>query len=402
MLPGVRIVSGAAANISRMADRLPFGFRREMAKQFGYVEKYGTKGRYCVRFQHEGKIHRVTSVPVGSRFVPMTEELATECLDEMRQEIRRSGDVIAAISPYMAKSKLLAFSRRWLEFCDVQRERMETGQLSRKRYEELSGHLSRGKLSAIAEKPVHAVRYAELETLQLDLLKRGYAPKSVHHVLADVRTGLRFFERRSWIESVPEIPMTQLDEYEPTIPSKEEQTARIEAIEPEWRGYFLARGQLGVRNKEAIRADLVDYRRGPWDEETQTWRDEWSIKAKGRRFRVLPATHELATWVRAHRPALAEPGTALFPNPKNGNRISQSSMGRTWERMEKKLDLPHVKPNEALRHCFGTRTAERLIAGGMSREAAKRAVADILGHVSMTSTDRYVKLAAETLRGTIE
>ncbi len=83
-------------------------------------------------------------------------------------------------------------------------------------------------------------------------------------------------------------------------------------------------------------------------------------------------------------------------------RIEQSSMIRAWRRMEKTLKLEHVKPNESLRHCFGTRTAERLIREGMSREEAVVALMPVLGHTSRATTDRYVKLAAETLRGVIE
>lgn len=379
-----------------IADRLPFGFRREMARSFGYLEQYGRKARWCIRFQYEGRIHRVSSVPVGSRFLPMSREMAEEALDEIRAEIRRSGDIIAAVAPYMATSKLLAVERRWREYTAVQRDRMETGQLSRKRFEELEGHLERGHLDAIRLRPIHGVDYAALEALQLDLLGRGYAPKSVHHVLADVRTFLRFAARRRWIQAVPEIPVTQLDEYEPTIPSLAEQRARLDAIPEAARGYFLARGLLGIRNEEALRIRVSDYRRGP------DGADEVSIRGKGRRFRVLPVPAELAVWVRANTPPLAEAGTPLFVNPKTGGPWSQSSLLRVWRAMERRLGLPHVKPNEALRHCFGTRTAERLILGGMSRDAAQRAVMDVMGHTSKVSSDRYVKLAAETMRGTIE
>lgn len=75
---------------------------------------------------------------------------------------------------------------------------------------------------------------------------------------------------------------------------------------------------------------------------------------------------------------------------------------RVWRAMEKRLGLPHVKPNEALRHCFGTRTAERLIRDGMSRDSAQEAVMRVMGHTSRVTSDRYVKLASETLRGVIE
>lgn len=48
-----------------LATPLPFGFRREMAQRFGYVEPYG-KG-FAVRFVVDGKIHRITAIPMPGR-----------------------------------------------------------------------------------------------------------------------------------------------------------------------------------------------------------------------------------------------------------------------------------------------------------------------------------------------
>lgn len=378
-----------------LAPTLPFGFRREMAERFGCVEERA--GKWCVRFVIDGQKHRISAIPIGSRWIPIaTRELAQEILEEIRREIRSSGDVVAAIAPYMARSKLLGLERRWKEWVEILRARHAAGQLSKKRLEELEGHLTRGHLDALRERPLQAVDYAGLEALQADLFAKKLAPKTVHHVLADVRTFLRWCARRKWIHTVPEIPATLLEEYAPTIPSKEEQKARLAGIPEADRGYFLLRALLGVRHQEAIRAELVDYRRG------QDGRDEIIIRGKGRTFRVLPVPAELASWVRAHRPALDEAGTPLFVNSETEGRWKPKAIERRWSAMEKRLGLPHVKANEALRHTFGTRSVERLMADGMSREEAQAAVMRIMGHTSKATSDRYVKLAAETMRGTVE
>lgn len=389
------------ATAPTLASALPFGFRREMAREFGCVEIH--HGSPVVRFIVDGRVHRISAIPVGARWLKIrSRETAEEILEEIRREIRASGDVIAAIAPYMAHSRLLAVERRWKEWVEVLRVRRDADQLSRRRFEELEGHLTRGHLDALRLRPLQAVDYAALEALQADLFGRGLAPKTVHHVLADVRTFLRWCARRRWIASVPEVPATLVPEHVPTIPSRDEQRARLAGIPDGSRGYFLARGLLGIRNQEAIRANLADYRRGAWDEESGRWLDELVVHGKGRVFRVLPAPGELATWVREHRPALAEAGEPLFPNPETAGRWSPSAIIRTWRAMEKRLGLAHVKPNEALRHCFGTRTVERLMSQGMSREAAQEAVMRIMGHTSRATSDRYVKLAAETMRGTVE
>lgn len=385
----------SAFAVHSLAAPLSFGFRREMAARFGYVEPYG-KG-WAVRFVVDGKIHRITAIPMPGRWLSLkSREMADEVLEEIRAEIRRTGDVIAAISPFMARSKLLGVERRWGGWVDVLRTRESAGQLSTRRLKELEGHLTRGHLDVIRQMPLQSVDFAALEALQADLFRRKLAPKTVHHVLADVRTFLRWCARRKWIAAVPEIPATLLEEYAPTIPSREEQRARLDGIPEADRGYFLARGLLGIRNLEAVRAELVDYRRG------QDGRDEIVIRGKGRTFRVLPVPAELAAWVRAHRPPLGEAGTPLFVNSETGGRWKPKAIERRWKAMEKALGLRHVKANEALRHTFGTRSVERLMLDGMSRDEAQAAVMRIMGHVSKATSDRYVKLAAETMRGTIE
>ena len=92
----------------------------------------------------------------------------------------------------------------------------------------------------------------------------------------------------------------------------------------------------------------------------------------------------------------------LFENPKTGGRWSQSAIIREWRAMERAAKLPHVKPNEARRHTFGTRSVERLMGEGMSREEAQAAVMRIMGHTAKATSDRYVTLAAEIMRGTID
>lgn len=378
-----------------LAAALPFGFRREMAQRFGSVERSGN--RWAIRFVIDGRNHRITAIPIGSRWIPIVaRDQAEEILEEIRREIRASGDVIAAVAPYMARSRLLGLERRYREWIDVQRARADAEQLSRKRLEELEGHLDRGHLDALRERPLQAVDYAALEDLQARLFAKGLSAKSVHHVLADVRTFLRWCVRRRWIASEPPIPTTLVPEHAPTIPSRDEQRARLAGIPDAARGYYIARGLLGIRHGEALRLEVADYRRG------QDGRDELLIRGKGRRFRVLPAPGELAAWVREHRPPLAEAGTPLFVNPKTGGEWSLSALIREWRAMEKRLGLAHVKPNEALRHTFGTRTVERLMGEGMSREEAQAAVMRVMGHTSRATSDRYVKLAAETMRETIE
>jgi hypothetical protein len=55
------------------------------------------------------------------------------------------------------------------------------------------------------------------------------------------------------------------------------------------------------------------------------------------------------------------------------------------------------KPNEALRHCFGTRSAERSLRDGAGNTDAIRQEMAIMGHTSNETSSRQVHLGSESL-----
>jgi integrase len=257
-----------------------------------------------------------------------------------------------------------------------------------------------GYLNPIWDVSVFSLDYGYMENLKAHLLSK-VGPKTTRNVLADVRTCLRQLARRRGMPRPPDIPPVSVPRHTPVIPSLDEQRKLLAAIPWEIRGYWLARGLLGVRDEEAARALLSDYRRGP-DEAS----DEWLIRAKGGRDRLLPVPVELARWVREQRPVLASAGTMLFVNPlaeplaNPGRRWLQDARRMVFHTAAKSIGCAGKwKPNEALRHCFGTRAAERLLRDGVSNIDAIRMVMSIMGHTSSETSARYVRLGAECLRG---
>ncbi|HIG69089.1 MAG TPA: hypothetical protein EYG46_17445 [Myxococcales bacterium] len=156
--------------------------------------------------------------------------------------------------------------------------------------------------------------------------------------------------------------------------------------------------------EEAARANLEDYRFGETPES-----DSWHIRAKGGRDRLLPVPTELADWVRAHHrigPTLA--GTPLFTNPDSyggdgDGRWTKSARRRAMLKAMTAIGKPGAwSPNESLRHCYGTRTAERLLRDGNRQHDAIRIIMTIMGHTSAETSQRYIQLATESLREGIE
>jgi site-specific recombinase XerD len=368
---------------------------REMAKQFGGVEFHKSSGRWCIRFRIEGRTHRSFSAPAGKHWIPFrVRENAEDVLDEIRADIRRGIPSIAAIAPYVQRARLHSVERWWDKWIEYQTARAEAGQITTERWRKLAAHLSTGHLDAIRETPIHQLDYATLEDLQRSLFDLKLAPKSVRHVMADVRTFLGWLEDRKLIQAIPKMPKINVPRYIPDIPSPAQQEAILAAIPWDHRGFFLARGYMGMRPREAVRARVEDYRRGAAEDGSD---DSLRIRAKGDRDRLVPVDLEVARWVREFRPALAEAGVLLFPSPSGGAWADQTA--RRWIQKAMKAGCGRVwKPNESMRHCFGTRAASELLGRGAAQQDVIRKIMATMGHTSHTTSMRYVELAVDSLR----
>jgi len=115
--------------------------------------------------------------------------------------------------------------------------------------------------------------------------------------------------------------------------------------------------------------------------------DGWTLRVlgKGSKLRVLPCPDDLA---RAIMISAGEPAGFAFPG-RTGGHISPAHLGKLVSRC-----LPEGWGMHTLRHRFATR------AYGVSRDLIS--VQALLGHSSVATTQRYVRVDGDRLRRIVE
>jgi site-specific recombinase XerD len=152
------------------------------------------------------------------------------------------------------------------------------------------------------------------------------------------------------------------------------------------RALFELAYACGLRAEELVNLD-----RGSLDFDAE----EVRVEGKGGKTRIVPvgeaAVRALTRYVERARPALetdrAEP--ALFVS-KSGRRLSTSDVRRRLRVWTRKVGLPGAVSPHALRHSFAT----HLLEGG----ADLRAIQEMLGHASISTTQIYTRVESARLR----
>lgn len=118
------------------------------------------------------------------------------------------------------------------------------------------------------------------------------------------------------------------------------------------------------------------------------------VMGKGNKERVVPfgkkAAESLRNWLAGSRPLRAGGGhpTAVFLNQRGG-RLTDRSVRRIVDlRLDEAAIHAHISPH-ALRHSFAT----HLLGAG----ADLRAIQELLGHASLSTTQRYTHVSTDAL-----
>ncbi len=219
------------------------------------------------------------------------------------------------------------------------------------------------------------------------------SPRSLSQALSAIRTFHRFLDRRLEAPNAS-IALVRGPKVKPGAPRpvSEDQARGLlaePALDPDREDWEAARDQAvltllygcGLRISEALSLKRADAPLG----------EQLRITGKGGKTRIVPVLPVVASAVDAYLaevPFVLEPEQALF-RAKRGGALSPRHVQATVQALRGRLGLPDSATPHALRHSFAT----HLLGAG----ADLRAIQELLGHASLSTTQRYTQVDAERL-----
>jgi integrase/recombinase XerC len=222
---------------------------------------------------------------------------------------------------------------------------------------------------------------------------RPLSPRSLSQALSAIRTFHRFLDRRLDTPN-PAIVLVRGPRVVPNAPRpvSEDQARGLiaePALDPDREDWEAARDQAvltllygcGLRISEGLSLKRSDAPLG------ETLR----ITGKGSKTRivpVLPAVRAAVDDYLAQAPFALPPDEPLF-RAKRGGPLSPRHVQATVQALRGRLGLPDSATPHALRHSFAT----HLLGAG----ADLRSIQELLGHASLSTTQRYTEVDAAAL-----
>ena len=222
------------------------------------------------------------------------------------------------------------------------------------------------------------------------------SPRSLSQALSAIRAFHRFLDRRLGITNAA-VGLVRGPRVKPGLPRpvSEDQAFGLIAeagSDPEREDWEMARDEAvltllygcGLRISEALSLTRADAPLG----------ESLRVTGKGAKTRlapVLPAVREAVDAYLASLPFALGPKDALF-RAKRGGPLGPRPVQALMQRLRGRLGLPDSATPHALRHAFAT----HLLGAG----ADLRSIQELLGHASLSTTQRYTAVDAAGLLAT--
>jgi len=123
---------------------------------------------------------------------------------------------------------------------------------------------------------------------------------------------------------------------------------------------------------------------------------ELKIIGKGKRIRIIPISHSVLNYLRLQVdecPYKIEKNENIFLG-KRGKMLDASIIQKIIRDLRNKLMLPENTTPHSLRHTFATELLENMVD--------LRSIQELLGHSSLSSTQKYTSVSSQRLKSVIE
>jgi len=245
----------------------------------------------------------------------------------------------------------------------------------------------------LGETDLSDVDHQALRQFIAHLMKLKMRKSSIARKLSAIRTYFKYLNREGILANNPaRLVMTPRREKRlPAVLTADDAQRLMEA--PGKKGLegrdaeLRDRAVLETLYSTGIRAsELTGMNREDIDRHDQLIR----IRGKGRKERVVAVGRKALDAINAYldrKPASAE-ATAVFTGP-SGKRLTARTVQRILENYRKQLGLQQKASPHTLRHSFATHMLES--------GADLRAIQELLGHASLSTTQRYTHLNLDSL-----
>ena len=250
----------------------------------------------------------------------------------------------------------------------------------------MAEHLGETPTLAVLE----GLGHQELRSWLASRTARGLARTSTARALSAVKSFFRYLGRQD-IVSNPSVEAARAPKLPRQVPrplTMDEATDVLECAGESGSSAWMAKRDLalmmllyggGLRIGEAL---ALDVRHATGAGETMR------IVGKGNKERVvplLPRVRQALLDYIGHRPDGAPPASPLFVGARGG-RLNPGVAQKRFRELRARLGLPDTATPHAMRHSFAT----HLLGNGVDL----RTIQELLGHASLTTTQRYTRVDA--------
>jgi integrase/recombinase XerC len=250
----------------------------------------------------------------------------------------------------------------------------------------------------MGDKELTAIDHQVLRQYIAHLMSSDVRKTSIARKLSAIRSFFKYLNREGTLTGNPArlVSTPRQEKRLPSVLTVDDAQRLMEAPGPGKTGHAetILRDQavLETLYSTGIRAsELINMNHDDLDRNDHLVR----IRGKGRKERIVPIGHKALNALSAYRKAKTKgaDNAAVFTGPA-GKRLTARTVQRILENYRKKLGLAGKASPHTLRHSFAT----HLLESG----ADLRAIQELLGHASLSTTQRYTHLNLDSLMETYD